>query len=142
MCNTFTARGITKEGIFVIGYYFFCGLDEKHYIIKQAKKDSIMIIGEHPITQYQEYIEIIQEPDRCLGVKDIEEELIFERDDVEEEYGVDYTSNMFPSFVDGTQDKKRLIVQYNNGSFNVKIGKWYKHKIIHPTNKKEIESRL
>lgn len=84
--NKFIARGITKEGKFVYGYY--AKIKEKHFIITSEA----LIIDDYPAIYIHtlkdsfgelgiltsHLVEIIKEPDKCLNFKDKNGKMLYE----------------------------------------------------------------
>jgi hypothetical protein len=102
MIDNFITRGITKEGTFAYGYYF--KLADKHYLLPEGKDLDIW----YDLGEYSE--EIIQAPDRCLSIKDIEGNMIYENDVVKYlvNYGITEGGGDLTEYIEET-------VSYRNG---------------------------
>lgn len=165
--ESYLSRGTTKEGKKVVGYYIKRNnIEEEHWIAQET-------FSPFYANSKNDFTQITSPPQKCLGIRDCEGELIFEGDEVSFPY--------ITPFGDIGEDKKdwsyRAKVCFEHGSFCLKmieyggtdlwhsfnpISKWLKKekgeyisnfgnktiikdeagvKIVHPTNKEEIESQ-
>lgn len=80
----FKARGITKEGKFIYGYYHkYIGTSqgtnyERHFIL-----DNDFAPDGDECDNWCCQEEIIQEPDACLNIKDVDGKMVWENDELE-----------------------------------------------------------
>jgi hypothetical protein len=132
--NTYLSRGKTKEGKEVVGYYV--PIAGKLYIIEPKRLPKEYELDLDTLCIHYLGTEITSPPQKCLGIRDCEGELIFEGDDVE------YTNEAGYSFVFTVvycgitcsfklKDKGKEIYR----SFALRKPKDF--KIIHPTNKEK-----
>jgi len=81
--ETYLSRGYTKEGKKVVGYAFY--RNNQWYIAKEYECEedgNVKIIGGDYQEIFASLIEITSPPQKCLGIRDCEGELIFEGDRV------------------------------------------------------------
>lgn len=158
--NTYLSRGITKEGKEVVGYYNT--FDDKHYILEKNAVKQLFGTRDQFIHYFTE---ITSPPQKCLGIRDCEGELIFEGDRFVHKYieticdrCEDGWGRTLPNCVEEPSRKEQkediftVIFREESCDFWAeRDSKWYPKpmgsfktseiKIIHPTNKEEIESR-
>lgn len=154
MTDNYTCRGITKEGTFAYGYY--CKISGADCLIKQDAKREVFT--ECMGLPQDDWVIITSPPQKCLGIRDCEGELIFEGDDVEWWFD----RNGVVSSQNGVQ-KGRVVYCDDDKLWGIRNGlyvntfadliaiddikanrmdNWkHKYKIIHPTNKDEIRSK-
>lgn len=135
--NTYLSRGITKEGKEVVGYYVFDECRKKHYLFRFVARKN------HPPFELRD--EITSPPQKCLGIRDCEGELAFEEDIIDIDgklFVITWFGTKCFGLVECDNDKpfsRKIIISLDE--FLKNETEKFTFKIIHPTNKDEIESR-
>ena len=145
--ETYLSRGTTEEGKEVVGYYYYDKYEEKNKMIVQEHFEEEGEYPEHPRIRIElNTYEITSPPQKCLGIRDCEGELIFEGDvglygsykEPEKvcfgEYDVYYQEHTWENYGFYLDDMSGCLMSFREISPRELEGKF---KIIHNTTKEK-----